>query len=356
MNKSILAIAAFVALASIGTARADAIPGSKRDVAGWLIGAYDDNRAKFSHCAMSTPYKSGITMYFSISGDYSWRVGWSHEQWRFRKGQSVDLSVYVDGVGPHTLKAMAISEKMALAELPAKAAVFDLMRKGYNMKVYAEGRTYGFNLDGTYAALTEILSCVDRYTGVATPRPVSPPAPMVSQGSQSSPRPVQSTDVTPEQKIEATKVVANILAQGDMTSFRILTAKEIVELKNDYVSRSHVVWRAEGLLGTLRILTDRNINLGEMNSAIIGEDVRACKGKFASGSVADEKSRSVLRLFTACEEDGQTYEFRYTIVPAGDGTHYLFATIGRAEGGNQAGRVAKVESALRQAVYEVMKE
>jgi hypothetical protein len=292
-------------------------------------------------------------MYFSISRDYSWRVGWSHKAWRFQKGQSVDLTVYVDGYGPHTLKAIARDETLAFAELPAKGAVFDLMRKGYTMKVHAEGRTYGFNLDGTFAALTEILNCVDRYSGVASASPTTP-APLMPRNNKTPQR--TGDEVTAEQRLEATKVVANILAQGDMTNFRILSAKEIAELDVEYVSKSHVAWRADGLFGTLRILTNKKVTLAEVNSAIIGDDARACGGKFASGSVADDKSRSVLRLFTACEMDGKAYEFRYTVVPAGDGTHYLFVTSGRADGSERSGRVAKVESALRQAVYEVMKE
>lgn len=357
MTRTLCNAAVAALLLASGTAKADTIPGSNTNVAGWFIGAYDDNKRQFSHCAMSTLYKSGITMIFSISNNYSWRVGWAHDSWQFRKGQTVELSVFVDGVGPHYLTAKAVDDKMALAELPAKAALFDLMRKGYNMKVYAEGRTYGFNLDGTYAALTEILNCVGRYTGnVASAPPPATPAPIVSPTGQPKPAPNASGEVTAEQRIEATKVVANILAQGDMTSFRLLTAKEIAELNNDYISRSHVVWRAEGLFGTLRILTKRNVSLGEVNAAIIGDDARGCKGKFASGSVADDKSRSVLRLFTACEEDGKAYEYRYTVVPAGDGTHYLFATIGRTDSSERGDRIAKVESALRQAVYEVMKE
>jgi hypothetical protein len=332
-------------------ANAEQIPGSNRVVAGWQMGAYTGARGQFSHCAMSTPYKSGITMYFSISGDYSWRVGWSHPQWQLKKGQSVPIAVYVDGIGPHNLQAIAANSEMALAELPAKGAVFDLMRKGYNMKVYAEGQTYGFNLDGTYAALTEVLTCADRYSGRA-PVQQAAPAPLAPRNAGSN----QGGVVSPEQRLEATKVVANILAQGEMSNFRILTKKEIAELNNDYLSGSDVVWRAEGLVGTLRILANKRVTLEEVNATIIGDDAKGCKGKFASGSVADEKSKSVLRLFTACEEKGDAFEARYTVVPAGDGTHYLFTTIGKSERGNSASRVAKVESALRQAVYEVMKE
>lgn len=339
-----------------GVAHAQAIPGSTREVAGWFMGAYNNNGGRFSHCAMSTPYKSGITMYYSISGDYSWRVGWSHEQWQFKKGQGVQIAIYVDGVGPHNLKANAVSENMALAELPAKGTVFDLMRKGYNMKVYAEGRTYGFNLDGTYAALTEILNCAGRYSGNAPVQQAAPPAPRPAPPMMPRETPQPQDTVTADQRLEATKVVANILAQGDMSNFRILSTKEVKELDSDYLSKSHVVWKADGLLGTLRIITGKKVTLEDVNAAIIGDDAKGCKGKFASGSVVDERSKSVLRLFTACEEKGDTFEYRYTVVPAGDGTHYLFATIGRSEGAERSGRVAKVESALRQAVYEVMKE
>lgn len=355
MNRMIAGLIAAALLLS-QSVRADQIPGSGKTVAGWSVGAYDDGKGRFSHCAMSTLYRSGITMFYSVSGNYSWRVGWSHPSWRFEKGQKVTLAVFVDGSGPFTLEAVARDKDLAFAELPAKAALFDLMRKGYKMTVEAEGRSYGFNLDGTYAALTEILECTGRYTGVASAPP--PPTPSTPSLMTQSNRPASKSDagVTAEQKLEATKVVANILAQGDMSNFRLLTSKEIAELDSDYMTKSHVVWRAEGLVGTLRILPNKKITLGEVNAAIIGDDARACKGKFASGSVADDKSRSVLRLFTACEEDGKAFEYRYTVVPVGDGTHYLFSTIGLADGGERAGRVAKVESALRQAVYEVMKQ
>jgi hypothetical protein len=358
--KRMVSVASMALLLSVQVARADVIPGSVTDVAGWRVGAYDDKKGSFSHCAMSSAYRSGITMLFSVSGDFSWRVGWTHPSWRFTKGQSVELVLFVDDVGPFNLRADAVTEKLALAELPAKATVFDLMRKGNRMSVRALGNTYAFRLDGTYAALTEILACARRHAAVAGsgPAPGSratpPPAPMMPRTAQTPPQ--QSDGVTAEQRLEATKVVANILAQGDMTNFRILSAKEIAELDNAYISQSHVAWKADGIVGTLRILPGgRKISLSSMNSAILSDDAKHCKGKFASGSTPDEKSPSVLRLFTACEEGGKVYEFRYTVVPAGDGTSYLFATAGTAD--RESGdRIAKVEAALRQAVYEVLKQ
>lgn len=133
-------------------------------------------------------------MVFSVSNDYSWRVGWTHETWRFKKGQTVDLTVFVDNVGPISLRARAATESLALAELPAKEELFDLMRKGNRMTVRALDNTYAFRLDGTYAALTEILKCTDRYASVEAAPPgastsVAPPPPAASQPLSSTVQP-----------------------------------------------------------------------------------------------------------------------------------------------------------------------
>lgn len=114
-------------------------------------------------------------MFFYISHDFSWRVGWGHKAWRFKTGQGVDLALFVDNSGPFSLHAKAATESLAIAELPEKAELFDLMRNGRRMTVRALGNTYAFNLDGTYAALPEILKCTQRYTGVSA-RPSGPPA------------------------------------------------------------------------------------------------------------------------------------------------------------------------------------
>jgi hypothetical protein len=314
------------------------------------MAAYDDDKGKFSHCAMSTPYKSGITMYYSVSGNYSWRVGWSHPNWQFTKGQSVSLEVYVDDAGPINLRADAVTKDMALAELPPKSAVFDMMRKGYRMTVLALGNRYAFNLDGTYAALTEVLACATRYSGVAAPA-TTPPA-MVPRMSPAAP----SLSATADQRLEATKVVANILAQGDMTGARILSAKEVADLKSDYFTKSDVVWKAEGVLGTLRVIPKAlNASAKDIATAVVADDLKSCKGQSVSGTTKDERNGSVVRMFTGCQEAGDTMEFRYTVVPLEDGSFYLFATAAKSIPGDRKTEAAKAETLLREAVYEVLK-
>jgi hypothetical protein len=104
--KQILIGLALGAIALLGqSAFADQIPGSQTRVANWSVGAYDSD-GKFSHCAMSTAYNSGITMLYSVSGNYTWRVGWAHQSWNFSKDQSVDIAVFVDSAGRFTSKPL----------------------------------------------------------------------------------------------------------------------------------------------------------------------------------------------------------------------------------------------------------
>ncbi|WP_439611526.1 S1C family serine protease [Reyranella sp.] len=204
--KRALAIALVAVCFWQNPARADLIPGSRSTVGGWSLSAHDRAGGKFSHCAISAPYKSGIRMLFSVSGNQSWRVGWTHESWRFTKGQSVDLTLLVDNAGPFPLKAVAATENLALAELPAKEELFDVMRKGTRMTVRAMGNTYAFNLDGTYAALTEVLNCTARYGGGSGTPPgtsasaaTSPPAPPAPAPPLMPPQPSASAPPPPPQ-------------------------------------------------------------------------------------------------------------------------------------------------------------
>lgn len=346
-----IAVAIVSLVLGVQAAWADLIPGSKNNIAGWDIGAYTRGD-RFSHCAMSTLYRSGITMVFSVSGDYTWRVGWAHDSWSFSKGQSVPVDIFVDNIGPITLRANAVNDKLALAELPPKAALFDLIRRGNRMTVRAGGANYAFNLDGTYAALTETLACAERYEAIASS---SPKTPMPKQQSAPPPQPERNArGSTAEERLEATKIVANILSRGELSNFRILTTREIAELKSSYLSSSDVVWRADGIIGTLRIVASSvNATARQIAAAVVSDDTKNCKGQSVSGSTKDEKNPEVVRVFTGCQDGGEAYQFYYTVVPLDDGAFYLFATASKVgPGGKSEG--AKVEALLRDAVFDVM--
>jgi hypothetical protein len=263
---------ALVAVCSWHTsAKADLIPGSRVTIGGWSLSAHD-RAGRFSHCAISAPYKSGIRMLFSVSGDQSWRVGWTHESWRFTKGQTVDLTLLVDNAGPFPLKAVAATENLALAELPAKEELFDVMRRGNRMTVRAMGNTYAFNLDGTYAALTEVLNCTARYGGSGTPpgtsasavtsppsAPVpSPPAPPASAPPLMPPQP--SASAPPASRPASAPNVAD--RSGKTTAIRLVLG-DGTELKPHQVfeksSGAVYIVKAEKSLGSAIAVGERDL-------------------------------------------------------------------------------------------------
>jgi hypothetical protein len=97
--------------------------GSSTYVAGWRLGAYtSDTTNKFSHCAISAPYRSGISLVFAVSNDYTWRIGWAHKSWSLVPGQTVELQMYIDGHGPYKVMAKAKDKDLVLAELASQRA------------------------------------------------------------------------------------------------------------------------------------------------------------------------------------------------------------------------------------------
>lgn len=259
--------------------------------------------------------------------------------------------MYFDGTGPYRVTAKATNPTLVLAELAATTAIFDAFRKGYVLTVWALGNKYAFNLDGTYAALSEVLECTRRYVN----GPSAAPPPMT--GSKPAGPPAVRA-VTAEQKLEATTLVANILGQGDLTNFKILTTKERKELddKGEF-ENWHVLWRADDVIGMLRIVPKGLVtSSSELATAMLANDARGCKGKFASGSTPDENGNNVVRLFTACNEKGDSFETRYTVVPTEDDGQYVFGTVGKAKNGERAEAVGKADQLLRTAVYQVLKK
>jgi hypothetical protein len=168
-------------------ARADIIPGSQRTVGSWTLDAHDLPGKGFSHCTVFARYRSNITMIFSFSAQRRWNVGWLYPSWNLRPGQQIHLRYSIDGSPPAQLAATAKNRTLVAAELPANAGLFETMRQGRQMMLYAPGGQIGFSLDGTSMALGELTACVDRFTrpGSANqPLPAAPPTP----GPQASAR------------------------------------------------------------------------------------------------------------------------------------------------------------------------
>lgn len=354
------ATAAILAFASPAHGKNELIEGSATASGAWRIAAYvNDESRRFSHCSMTALYKSGIRMAFSYaSANQVFQIGWSHPSWQFTKGQSVPFSLFIDDIGPITLTALAADKEVAVVQAQSKSSLLDLLRKGSLLTVHAANNKYAFSLDGTYAALAELTNCANRYAtsppsspspGVASPMP-SPP----SMIPGAAPGPVVA-GTTAEQRVEAIKIVANILAKGDMSGFRLLTAREVADLKAPHLVSTDIIWRADSVIGMLRLMpaapggTARSVA-----AAMTASDLRLCKGASASGTIRDESNPAAARFFTACEDGGVVTERRYSVIPFDSGLFYVFATVGAAHGPSRTTDVIKIDTLLRESVRDVL--
>jgi hypothetical protein len=223
-SRSIIAALAITVLNG-SPASADMLPGTAFVSGNWRGGAFETNK-RFTHCAIYTRYLSGITMFFAVSDNWTWRAMWHHEGWRLTPGQSVTITLWIDSFPPRQLTAQAANPQLARTELPATSELFNQFRRGYLLTVVAEGQQYQFKLDGTNAALTQLSNCVRiqrQIAGLDPPPAPPPPAPKASPpAAEVPPQRKVWPRATAEQRLEATKLVANIMARADVGEFRIL--------------------------------------------------------------------------------------------------------------------------------------
>lgn len=378
------AIAFATALMAGAAVRAELVNGSQFQSGNWKGGAYThDSTGRFSHCAMNTAYQSGISMYFAISENYTWRLGWSNTSWNLNVNQTYTVSLSVDGVNAGTVQAKAINKQFAVAELPSQATLFDLFRRGNLLTMVSGSDRFQFSLLGTNAALTMLGNCTRTQIAAAPPSPQPPPAGAPRPGpitvpDPAVPGPTQPTaqpappppspptntrrlwpESTAQQRVEAARTLSAILALPAMQGFRPMSEREAANLNLPQAARADLTWRSDLMTGALDIVPSQSgLNPAGIASTIIGADRRACGGRFESGTAADPRSQRVTRLFTTCEASLRTTEARYMVVPMADGaSYYVFAMVGPSyQSGDGRTEVAKAADELRQAVLEVVRQ
>ncbi len=379
------ALAFAVALMTGGAARAELVNGTQFQSGNWKGAAYtNDNTGRFSHCAMSTAYQSGISMFFAISDNYTWRIGWSNTSWNLNVNQTYTVSLSVDGVSAGVVQAKAINRQFFVGELAAQSALFDLFRRGNQLTMATGNDRFQFSLLGTNAALTVLISCTRNQlasapaqprppqSGTDRPGPVTVPQPADPRPAQPSAQPTPSSAPPPanprrlwpqstaQQRVEAARTLSAILATPAMQGFRPMSEREAIDRDLPQSVRADLTWRSDLLTGALDIVPAQSgLSASAIAGTIIAADRRACgSGRFESGTTADPRSQRVARLFTTCEASLRTTEARYMVVPMADGaSHYVFAMVGPSfQSGDGRTEVAKMADELRQAVLDVVRQ
>src|SRR5260370_38090048 len=63
--------------------------------------------------------------------------------------------------------------------------------------------------------------------------------------------------------------------------YPLLTAREIADLKKDSLSKADVVWRAEGVIGTLKVIPRlAGVGAKGIGTAGVADGLKGCKGQF----------------------------------------------------------------------------
>ena len=331
--KRIIAVAALMCAVALQPVQAAPLKHFK--VGSWDGGAYSDDslRNKFSHCAGSASYKSGIIVTLLVNKEYQWGVAFSNPAWNLTPGAKIDLAYVVDGGEPRATTAKVVSNQQALIAFGGDGARFKEFSHGYQLRVAAANKVFTFDLTDTAKLLPALLNCVTQQ--------VNPTPAVASTTTAAAPAPAPHS---PELRAEATVVAANLLSQTGISGFRIATPDKFPELKAD------AVWVAPDVMGTINIMAGAaHKDLDNIRAMVIGSEAKGCKGMFFSGSIPDDGKEQLIRVFTTCQEKDDSATIYTLAVPRKAGGIYILRTM------TAAGATAGSEKPAKEADADIRK-
>ena len=320
----------------------------------WNGGAYLNNATNsFSYCAMSARYKSGILVVFAIDNAREWRVGFTSNQFNFNKGAKYPISYTIDGASSGTMSGIARENNYIIVELPGKSALFDQFRYGTMLAISINGSTHRFKLDGTSRALSMLLDCANKNYEESKPEARNEPPRLNTPSTPSAAPPSSSTSksVTANDRLDATRFVANLFSSSEFRDYRFMTSEELNDKKMPEILReSDVAWVAPNAVGLLHIFSMTATSIDDQINAAMADDAKVCKGRFASGKTAEDGNANFKQLFTICDDKEKSFSVEYLFLPRKNGLAYRFGTIalGRSD---QAPENKSLREALRKASY-----
>ncbi len=253
--------------ASLGAAE---IPGSTFRSGVWDGGAYSfDETGQFSHCGISTPYKSRDSLFFFANYDGTYNLGISKPDPVFKQGEVFPVTFIIDRRAPLYGEGVAHSEKFAILRIYDSARGLDALKRGSVLRILSQNQRSGYNLGGTFKAFETARQCAAHYRGyVGKPTAraaASPPA-----------RP----------QIDQTllyQIATNMIAGYGILDSRYLSDEEVKSF-TDYTG---VFWTSQstGLIGGVFYGLSRGIqHLHESDTRDMDEIAGTCTGDLATAA------------------------------------------------------------------------
>jgi hypothetical protein len=360
--------ALLLALAVILPANARGPYGSIR-AAGWSGGAFtDDKTGEFSNCIASASYKSGIIVGVLVSKTYNWALAFSHPSWALARGQRFPIVLSFDGRNTFNVEGIAVSRITVMVPMPENSALIKSFRLARTMSAFAQGNLFQFNLNGTAVLLPALVTCVrtikaggiaaatNFMVATATPRLVAPPVPTARPTTASSLRPDRPQEGSAELELEAMQIASNFILKATSLSHPHLLSPSETPVS---LASTGAAWKADNATGFVRIIpAQQNVDGLDVAAAIIGNDAKDCKGKFASARKSKLiDSEVVFRGMSSCEDSEGSVISEYFIFPRKAGGFIMFSvltplkTIGQQI---QAKSRHEINASFRQAAYKAI--
>lgn len=303
-----------------GTSGANARNLWNTKVGAWIIGAYANNKTgQFSHCAASVPYKSGISLLFSIDR-VGWKMGFANTAWQLTPGSSYPIQYQIDRGPILSATAVAQTKELATVNLVDSTRLFRMFRRGYELKVSAANELFRFYLKDSSRALAVTLRCASRWmkrrnsTVAANPFKTAPSNPFETAPS----KPAGGIDGGSGLRAEAATFAANTLSGAGIQGFRL--AEKIPKALSSY----HAAFAAKDIIGG--VLVAPNASQEKAVATVLAADGAACKGRFASVKVPTA-GNNVTQIKTACSAADGALHSVYTVVRRPEGGVYLMTVL-----------------------------
>jgi hypothetical protein len=306
----------------------------------WAGGAYtNEATGAFSHCAAFVPYQSGISLFVGMFANHQWNLGFAHQAWQLTPGETIPIGLTFDGREQFNVFGNALSPIFVVVPMPQNSALLTQFKRANGMTAFAKGNAFPFALTSTSQLMPVLSSCVDRMnrSGIRAAGDFSIPAavssaaqPIQQSAPPPSPAPVTvasslKSETSQDLKIEAMEIATNFILKSALQNPRILSHSEIPAT----LVSNGAAWKSEEAYGSVRIVGQDGDTKGiDVASAIAAADAKECKGKFASGRVAELVDSDVIfRGFAACDDTDGARSAQYFVVPRKKGGFIVFSVV-----------------------------
>jgi hypothetical protein len=305
--------------------------------AGWSGGAYtDDKTGEFTNCIASASYKSGIVFGVLVSRTYNWALAFTQPSWTLSAGQKFPIVLSFDGRNTFNVDGVVLTGTMVIVPMPDNSGLIKSFRAARTMSAFAQGNLFQFSLNGTSILLPSLVNCVKTINAggisaaanftIAASAALKPVAAPTSTTTASSLQPARPQEGSVELQLEAMQIASNFIVRASSLAHPSLLSRSETPVS---VASTGAAWKADNATGFVRIIPQQaNVAGLDVAAAIIGNDAKECRGKFASARNSElVDSDVVFRGMSSCEDSEKSVVAEYFIFPRKAGGFIMFSVL-----------------------------